>query len=476
MSRPYAEVIGDPIAHSKSPLIHNFWLAKLGIDAEYRACHVRPEELADYFARRRGDAEWRGCNVTIPHKVATLALIGNVEEAARSTGAANTVFRFGADLAATNTDIDGILAALTNDLLEPGDEVCIIGTGGAARAAFAACKRRNVALVLSSARNQDAGRALLEEFEFGGSYRPLDDAHNIQTAHVIINATSLGMSGKEPMPQAVLDHLKDAWGCAVVFDMVYVPLETDLLKTARKHGLRTVDGLAMLIGQAAGGIRKILRPTSPPPLRRRTPRPAHCMTAKRPFILGLTGSIGMGKSAVAAMFREFGVPVFDADAAVHELQGPDGALLPMIEEAFPGTTGPQGVDRPKLGAAVFGDPGALKRLEAIVHPAVGAMRAGFLEENADKPLIVFDIPLLFEKGGFDMVGKVAVVSAPAGMQRARVLARPGMTEEKFEQILKLQVPDAEKRARADFVIDTGTSLAQTRAAVGRLVDKLTGGK
>lgn len=196
----------------------------------------------------------------------------------------------------------------------------------------------------------------------------------------------------------------------------------------------------------------------------------------RPFVLGLTGSIGMGKSAVAEMLRELGVPVFDADAAVHELQGPGGALLPMIEAEFPGTTGAQGVDRPKLGAAVFGDPEKLKRLEAIVHPAVGAMRAGFFEDTANEPLIVFDIPLLYEKGGFDQIDAVAVVSAPAGAQRERVLARPGVTEEKFAQILKLQVPDAEKRARADYVIDTGCSLSETRAAVARLVEKLRGSK
>lgn len=192
----------------------------------------------------------------------------------------------------------------------------------------------------------------------------------------------------------------------------------------------------------------------------------------KPFILGLTGSIGMGKSTVSAMFRAAGVPVFDADAAVHELQGPDGALLPMIEHAFPGTTGPQGVDRVKLGAAVFGDPAKLEKLEAIVHPAVGAMRAGFLEENTDQSLIVFDIPLLFEKGGFDMIDAVAVVSAPVEEQRARVLARPGMTEEKFAQIMAIQVPDAEKRARADYVIDTGCPLAETRASVEWLVEKL----
>lgn len=196
------------------------------------------------------------------------------------------------------------------------------------------------------------------------------------------------------------------------------------------------------------------------------------MSKQRPFILGLTGSIGMGKSAVAAMFREAGVPVFDADAAVHELQGPDGALLPAIEAAFPDTTGPGGVDRPKLGAAVFGDREALARLEAIVHPAVGAMRAGFMKDNADAPLVVFDIPLLFEKTGKAGLDAVAVVSAPAAAQRERVLARAGMTVEKFEQILALQVPDAEKRALADYVIDTGVTLDETRAAVHDLAASL----
>lgn len=192
----------------------------------------------------------------------------------------------------------------------------------------------------------------------------------------------------------------------------------------------------------------------------------------RPFVLGLTGSIGMGKSAVAGMFRDHGVPVFDADAAVHALQGPGGPLLPAIEAAFPGTTGPDGVKRAELGAKVFGDPEALKRLEAIVHPAVARMREQFLADNAQMPLVVFDIPLLFEKGGSTALDAVAVVSVPPEAQRMRVLARPGMTVEKFEQILGLQVPDAEKRARADFVIDTGVSLDQTRAAIAALVENL----
>lgn len=191
------------------------------------------------------------------------------------------------------------------------------------------------------------------------------------------------------------------------------------------------------------------------------------------MILGLTGSIGMGKSTVAAMFEEHGVPVFDADAEVRRLQGPGGALLPEIEEAFPGSTGPEGVDRDALGSIVFGDSDALSRLEGIVHPAVAQSRQRFLSANSSQPLVVFDIPLLFEKGGTENVDHVVVVSAPAEAQRKRVLARPGMTEEKFARILDLQVPDAEKRARADTVIDTGQTLPETLADVRDLVNRLT---
>ncbi len=194
-----------------------------------------------------------------------------------------------------------------------------------------------------------------------------------------------------------------------------------------------------------------------------------------PSIIGLTGSIGMGKSTVAAMFEAAGVPIFDADAEVRSLQGPGGELLLPIEAAFPGSTGPEGVDRDALGKLVFGDKEKLKRLEGIVHPAVGLKRAQFLEANKDAPLILFDIPLLFEGGGQAMVDTVVVVSAPAEVQRERVLARPGMTTEKFEHILGLQTPDAEKRERADYVIDTGTSLKETKAQVEALIDDLKAG-
>ena len=173
------------------------------------------------------------------------------------------------------------------------------------------------------------------------------------------------------------------------------------------------------------------------------------------------------------MFERLGVPVFDADARVHAMQGPCGALVAPIEAAFPGTTGPQGVDRPALGARVFGDAVALARLEALVHPAVRAAREAFLLEHAGAPLVVFDIPLLFEKGGVEEVDKVLVVSASPEIQRARVLAREGMTPQRLADILALQLSDREKRARADYVIDTGRSLAETEAEVAALVEKLS---
>jgi dephospho-CoA kinase len=187
------------------------------------------------------------------------------------------------------------------------------------------------------------------------------------------------------------------------------------------------------------------------------------------IILGLTGSIGMGKSTVARMFAEEGVPVFDADAAVHALQGPAGALVAVIEAAFPGTTGPAGVNRSTLAERVLAEPAALQRLEALVHPAVALERAAFLAAQAGSPVVVLDIPLLFEKGGAELVDKVAVVSADPEVQRIRTLARPGMTAEKFLRILAHQLPDAEKRARADFVIQTDCSLDETRASVRRIL-------
>lgn len=192
------------------------------------------------------------------------------------------------------------------------------------------------------------------------------------------------------------------------------------------------------------------------------------------LVLGLTGSIGMGKSTVSRMFAAEGVPVFDADAVVHRLQGPEGALVAEIEAHFPGTTGPEGVNRNSLAERVLGEPGELERLETLIHPAVARERDAFLAIHESAPVVVLDIPLLFEKGAADTVDKIAVVSADEEVQRLRTLARPGMTPEKLLRILSHQLPDAEKRAHADFIIPTDCSLDETRAAVRHILACLSG--
>lgn len=185
--------------------------------------------------------------------------------------------------------------------------------------------------------------------------------------------------------------------------------------------------------------------------------------------LALTGSIGMGKSTVAAMFADAGIPTFDADAVVRQLQGPGGRLVPQIEARFPGTTRDGAVDRETLSAAVLSDRDELAALESIVHPAVHHERTRFIMEHGDAPALLFDIPLLFETGGDQAFDKVIVVSATPEQQRMRVLSRPGMSEEKLAQILARQLPDSEKRARADFVVDTSGSLDETRAQVRNIL-------
>jgi dephospho-CoA kinase len=181
--------------------------------------------------------------------------------------------------------------------------------------------------------------------------------------------------------------------------------------------------------------------------------------------LALTGSIGMGKSTVAQMFEHAGVPVFDADAVVRDLQSNDAALIAAIGARFPGTGSGGTLAREELARQVLGSPGELAALEAIVHPAVHSARSRFILDHADAPALLFDIPLLFETGGDEAFDKVIVVSAPAEVQRKRVLARSGMTPAKLDAILARQTPDEEKRRRADFVVDTGTDLSTTEAQV-----------
>lgn len=242
---PYAEVIGDPIAHSKSPLIHKFWLGHLAIAADYRVVHVKPDALSGYVESRRGDRDWRGCNVTIPHKVAVMDLVADPGDVRGSIGAMNTVARDkDGELFGTNTDAGGFYVPIA-DMPLAGASVIVVGSGGAARAILFALSRLGVGDVTILARSPLKAMGLLARFGLSGSALPLGAP--LPPAALLVNASPLGMHGQPPL---YLD-LSPLPGDCLVYDIVYAPLVTPLLAAARARGLDTVDGLEMLIGQAA---------------------------------------------------------------------------------------------------------------------------------------------------------------------------------------------------------------------------------
>lgn len=271
MSKPYAEVIGDPIAQSKSPVIHGFWLEKLGIDAEYRRCHVTADGLADYIAARRADCDWRGCNVTMPHKQAVIPSLDRLDPLAGRIGAVNTIVPGDGGLSGYNTDAPGFLEPLMNDLERQHlfRMARVLGTGGAARAIVAALSGEGLMIVLAG-RDPAKARALLDELDPGGEHHATDLAQFADPTDfafddrkglfdLVVNASPLGMTGQPPLAF----DMSHAPPGAVFYDIVTHPVDTPLLKAARAAGHRTIDGLSMLIGQAAVAFEKFFG-ASPP--------------------------------------------------------------------------------------------------------------------------------------------------------------------------------------------------------------------
>ena len=241
----YAEVIGHPIGHSKSPLIHQFWLDRLGIVARYQAVDIEPDKLGQYFAERREDEAWRGCNITIPHKIAALEYVADPGEVRNSIGAINVVFRDElGTLTATNSDAGGFYGPIS-DLSLVGETVVVIGSGGAARAVLFALAQADVGEVVLMARNALRAAALLAHFGLKGRVLTIDA--RLPEAVLLVNASPLGMKGQDPL---ILD-LAPLADNTLVYDLVYAPVETGLLKAAHARNLETVDGLEMLVGQAA---------------------------------------------------------------------------------------------------------------------------------------------------------------------------------------------------------------------------------
>jgi len=271
VSKPFAEVIGDPIAQSKSPAIHEFWLERLGIDADYCATHVLSGGLADFFAGRRGDADWRGCNVTMPHKQAVMPLLDRLDPLAARIGAVNTVVPEGGELVGYNTDAPGFLEPLRPllDRVHYFRMARVLGTGGAARAIVAALAGEKMVIVLAG-RDPQKARAVLDELDPEGEHYAVDIAHFADPTDfefddrndcldLVVNASLLGMAGQPPL---AFDFSHAPPG-SVVYDIVTSPLDTDFLKAARATGRQTIDGLSMLIGQADFAFRRFFGANPP---------------------------------------------------------------------------------------------------------------------------------------------------------------------------------------------------------------------
>jgi shikimate dehydrogenase len=272
VTRTYAEVIGDPIAQSKSPAIHGFWLAELGIEADYSAKLVAPDDLAAYFTERRADPAWRGCNVTMPHKQAVIPLIDRLDPLAASVGAVNTVVRaMDGTLTGYNTDVPGFLEPLREvlDQTHYFRMARVLGTGGAARAIVTALAGEKLVIVLAG-RDVDKASALLDALDPEGEHHAADLAHfadftdfafddRDQCLDLVVNASSLGMSGQPPLAF----DLSHAPPGSIFYDIVTSPLDTAFLKAARAAGFRTIDGLAMLIGQADHAFRRFFSALPP---------------------------------------------------------------------------------------------------------------------------------------------------------------------------------------------------------------------
>ena len=469
-----AGIMGWPVGHSLSPRLHGHWLRRYGIDGAYVPLAVPPERL-EQALRALPALGFRGCNLTIPHKEAALALVDSASPLARRIGAINTVVvEPDATLSGDNTDGFGFLANLAAGCpgwrAEAGPAV-LLGAGGAARAVAVALLDAGAPEVRLLNRTPDRARQLAAELAGPVAAVPwAERALALDDAALLVNTTSLGMTGQPPLGPGPRRAAADRAGHRRRLHAA------DHAAARGRAGARQPGGRRPRHAAAPGAARfpGLVRGRSGGRRRaaRRGPGGGRQLAAM--FVLGLTGSIAMGKSTAAKIFRSLGVPVFDADADVHGLLAPGGAAVEAVGAAFPDCRSDGAIDRGRLARLAFGDAAALARLEAILHPLVRDAERRFLARAAAarRPLVVLDIPLLFETGSERRVDAVAVVSAPAFLQRQRVLRRAGMTAERLAAIGARQLPDAEKRRRADFVIATGLDRRRAVAAIAAIVAAL----
>ncbi len=484
-----AAVLGSPISHSLSPIIHNEWARREGISGIYSAIDSgksRDEFIATIENLKKQG--FGGVNVTLPHKENALSIADDASDSAKLAGAANMLSFKDGKIFADNSDIIGFKQALLKKLpigikSKKYISALILGAGGATRGVIIALMQVGVNNITIANRTKKKADDLASYFEKTSTKLELETTsfdtiawENRQSieADILVNTTSLGMTDMAPLEMTFNQN----GSFQLVADIVYTPLITPLLQQAIDMGLPIIDGLDMLLFQAVPGyelwlgknaqvddaLKDLLIDAMKP----------EAVPSSKMLVIGLTGSIGMGKSTVAQMFAAQGCAVWDADKAVHKLYGKNGAAVRPVSTVFPNCVKNGIIDRGKLSEELQTDPSKIKKLEKIVHPLVALDRQLFIDEERKKgtKICILDIPLLFENQAEGQFDKIIVVSAPGHIQHERVMARAGMSEKKFETILSRQMPDAQKRKRADYIIDTGLTLKETKEQILQLLETL----
>ncbi len=477
-----AGVIGFPVSQSLSPIIHREWLRREGKNGDYDFVLIPDTRTA--FNQKLQDLRktgYKGVNVTLPHKQNALESADQFSPEAALAGAANMLSFEKDHVFADNSDHLGFQNALKAKLLKTSKlngeltSALLLGAGGASGAVLIALIKSGFSKIYICNRTIDKARALqkrvgkIKKGHQSVETIPWDKRQSVDV-DLVVNTTSLGMKNNPELDFEV----GKKFGHKIIADIVYSPLETKLLKDASSMGLVTIDGLSMLMHQAVPGYLRWLgdKAVVDDELRDLL---INNLAKKVPMkVIGLTGSIGMGKSTIGGMFAQLGYPLWDADSAVHRLYQKGGDAVNPVGVVFPDAIVNGRIDREKLSVILKKSPDKFKQLEKIVHPLVAKDREYFLEQQRLKntKLCILDIPLLFENNSEHYFDKIIVVSASAETQRKRVLGRNNMSEEKFNLILSKQMPDSEKRSRADFIIDTDQELDKTKTQVSNLIQHL----
>lgn len=472
-SRFKAAVIGAPIAHSLSPRLFAFWCERAGIDGDYRAIETADDDTA-FTETIKGllAAGYRGVNITLPHKLRALQIANEITPRARAIGAANMLRLWRDRIIADNSDAEGFLKALQLHAPEfSGGAALVLGAGGAAPATIWALREAGCSYIYIT--NRTRARAETLARRFGSNVEPVgweERGKLVPYADIIVNTTALGLKPQDDLPVS-LEGARDE---TIIADIVYEPSLTPFLMQAKKQGLKYFNGLAMLVFQAMPGFHQWFG-AEPGPAEEAMAFLQKKNLAKpktKQIVLGLTGSIGMGKTTTAKLFGQYGIPVWDADSAVHRLYGKGGKAVSIIAARFPECVKEGVVDRDCLSARLAENASLLLWLEENIHPLVYEDQQAFMAAHEQAPAILLDIPLLFESKNKRQFDAIIVCTAPEDVRRKRVLARKGMSAQKLETILSRQLAEEERLARADFVVRTDKGIEDAGQQVAKIMGEM----